>query len=742
MSQIPYTSLVMNPEGLETATGRVPDIIYLMAPAIKGGEVRDEYGIPVVDSNGNAQMRQKIFGTRYTFEKEFGRAQDGSPASVYASWIYDRGEFAIRCRRVVGPTLSYATGGVKDAEGDTILNIRSLTQSQDANNIRIDIDASTNRELYLYKPNTIWDTQLGVLQTQAVYGPQNRIIFAGKRLSDNVEFKLAFFGDSSTQAFELFNFGRINPAYPFSITDGVTTFAYAGDNTAPQAGQYGYDAATKQLTFGSAPVSGNSNLLISVQCPFGVADLMLSGDAATTVFDLDFPAASIDMQAFMVDGMGSQYDQRFTKLVRLYTTSQFISMRGVTASLIPGTNIGTVKLSLVSGVGANMKTETYDNLATLRDIISQLSNRSAICAAEALVQNLNQLPALFSNAAFQAIGVMMTVRNGNDVEQFDDIRNAVHAAQVINDGTLGSKMISVSLVNGQNFEIPAFADSIELAGGNSGLNPTTADYLDALAESSGLLDVTIMIAPGVSDDAFHALMKTSCEQASAKGNYRMCFVGGILGESIDEKIKRTRVINSERIAIIGDGLYLIDPQTALRKLYSPAVAVAPFVGQLVSVPYYTSQTYKYITNAYGIEHEYDNAQHEELHQHRLITFQINNGVQIIDGITTSTYNAYEDIHLIRIYDVIARIVNSAMKKAIGRSNVPPTWAFVFGIIRRMLDTLKDTMVIMEYKILNETKPQDLVDRRFRLRISIVPVFPIKYVEGYIDLIPPTYVPGE
>jgi hypothetical protein len=47
---------------------------------------------------------------------------------------------------------------------------------------------------------------------------------------------------------------------------------------------------------------------------------------------------------------------------------------------------------------------------------------------------------------------------------------------------------------------------------------------------------------------------------------------------------------------------------------------------------------------------------------------------------------------------------------------------------------------MDFTILNETMPQDLVDRRFRFRVGLIPVFPIKYVEGEIDILPPMALP--
>jgi hypothetical protein len=64
---------------------------------------------------------------------------------------------------------------------------------------------------------------------------------------------------------------------------------------------------------------------------------------------------------------------------------------------------------------------------------------------------------------------------------------------------------------------------------------------------------------------------------------------------------------------------------------------------------------------------------------------------------------------------------------------------VIGKMRKMLTGLVDVGALLDFKILNEVRPEDLVAKRYRVRVGVIPVFPVKYIEGFIDIIPPTFV---
>ena len=106
MSSSPYTSLTVNPRGIETF--EFNDYIYLMAPALQGGVLLDDFGLPVVNNAGETTLAPKIIGNIEACEREFGLATAGSPMSIYARWILDRVQVPIICRRVVGSSLANA----------------------------------------------------------------------------------------------------------------------------------------------------------------------------------------------------------------------------------------------------------------------------------------------------------------------------------------------------------------------------------------------------------------------------------------------------------------------------------------------------------------------------------------------------------------------------------------------------------------------------------------------------------
>ena len=782
MSNIPSTSLVINPEGVETIAGRIPDVVYMMAPAGKGGEKLNDILMPVLDNNSNCVMQSKVFSRRTSFEKEFGRAIDGSWASIYATWIYDLGSYTIRCRRVLGPNVAFATATIKDDQNTSILNVRSFGQSEYYNNTYIDVDSSTNREAYLTKANASFSTVDGRLSLSTVYTATNRLIFDGKRglTAAGDDFRVAFFGDGATTNFDLFGFGEIDSVahIPFIITDGQTTFEYAANPVDVTAGSdlFSYNSVTKQLTFGRAPCAGYFNLVIKGSTTTSEIDLTMHGDGTKTVFSIDFaPYASIQFHALYVDGIGYQFDEKDIKLVRLYTESQYVALKGMKLTVSPGSNgAGYSKIELVNGRGANLRNEKYDNMMTLKDIVESINSKSLLVRAEGMVAETSQIPSPCAQHDFVSIGVMLTIRNetagGQIVEKYDDMRDADAIVQKVNGGAYGSQLVVMEVIGANGASKPMVSNvaseniTVQLTGGAAGQDVDTIDYLDALAEAETALDVTIVIAPGVSDSAFHDLMNSHCSTMSKRGFYRTCAVGGAGAydgtsltskwavETIEQKILRTRMLNSERVCMMGSGVAMIDPRvttlargtnlrTVQKTVFPPSVAVVPFVAQVISQPFWVCHTYKYLVNVYGLDVEYDEAQHQELHAARIVTFRINQGVQIVDAITTSVWNAYEDIHSVRTFDVVSRGVNKAMQMAIGKSNMPPTWAYVTGLIRRFLESLRNTNAIMDFSILNETVPQDLVDRRFKFRIGLIPVFPIKYVEGEIDIMPPMSLPG-
>jgi hypothetical protein len=60
-------------------------------------------------------------------------------------------------------------------------------------------------------------------------------------------------------------------------------------------------------------------------------------------------------------------------------------------------------------------------------------------------------------------------------------------------------------------------------------------------------------------------------------------------------------------------------------------------------------------------------------------------------------------------------------------------------MQKYLETLVSVGAISDFKLLNEVRAEDIVSKRFRFRVGVIPVFPVKYIEGFVDIVPPTFV---
>ena len=122
----------------------------------------------------------------------------------------------------------------------------------------------------------------------------------------------------------------------------------------------------------------------------------------------------------------------------------------------------------------------------------------------------------------------------------------------------------------------------------------------------------------------------------------------------------------------------------------------------------------------------------------MVSLDIQGGsVVIMDCITTSDVSAYEDIHLMRIYDQVSRDVGNTLRLSIGRPNSDTTFTWAKGLVKRSLETLKNIGAIASFGISNDTTPDDKLLKNFRLKVEIEPILPIKYGYGQIDLLPPS-----
>jgi len=719
MSLLPYTSLIVNKGGVDVL-GHQPDVVYLMAPANKGGEKKDANGDIILTDELPTFSVSAVKTNLRAFEAEFGLANEGSPASIYAKWIYDYGHFAIKCRRVVSDDIAFASTVLQNIDNKAGLKAVSTTKDYFGNDVFIDVDVSSGVEHYLGNINVLFEPVSKKLNLLKEYESSDLFYFEGS--DGNKLIRASFFGGEA----EYFLFS-VSEFVSIETLDGKE-FGNAGDDKAVlEENEFSWQSVEEKFVFGSDISLSKLSIIVKVLLESG--ELVHYYLTADSLREVSLFLSNITFDCLYLNEIGTVSDVKLEKLMRLYNNNPLSRLYSkVEAGGVYGGEVGTIALSIWN----ETKSERYIG-ASVNAIVEDIDNNSRLVIAESYI-NSDILPDFEAENEFVSIGVKITAYNGAIYEVFDNIVNALEAENIAD-----TNLVTFEVVGTQKHQKISYVMGQRLSGGSSGLTPIMVNYLEAIAEAETVHDITIVIAPGVSDTSFHLIMKDHCERMCALGRHRTSFGGVALDETIEMKLARTEAMSSECFSLVSDGLKLKDPVSSVKKIFSGAISVAPLVGLLLSQVYYSSLTFKKIMSAYGVEHNYDDAELEELHQGRMITFQFEDGVKILDGITTSNKNAYEDIHMVRVFHTISQNLKVAMEKAAGKSNMPTTWGYVLGLMNKYLDGLVVVGAIISFKLLNEVRVEDMVAKLFRFRVGIIPVFPVKYIEGVVDIVPPTFI---
>jgi len=337
-------------------------------------------------------------------------------------------------------------------------------------------------------------------------------------------------------------------------------------------------------------------------------------------------------------------------------------------------------------------------------------------------------------------GKLVTIFDGTTTEEFDNLADVDAAVAAINSTTTGSALVDASVIGGFGSEVLGDVVSASLTGGDSGdASVPILTYIAALNKAELHKDVTLVVAPGVEDPAFHNAMKVHSELMSNKKNkaFRISFVGSALGLTIAERTALTTTLGSERLCFLGLGGNLIDPETATSRLYAASVVVTSIVGRVFSQPFFVPVIHTGLTNVLDVEILLDADTQDLIHQANMMSLGIEAGeVIVIDAITTSDISAFEDIHLMRIFDQVSRDVGNTLRLSIGRPNSDTTFTWAKNLVTRALNTLKNVGAIADFGVVNETTADDKVQKNFRMKVQIEPILPIKFAFGQIDLVAP------
>ena len=722
MSQKPFTSLIVNQRSSDVL-GKQPDVVYILAPASRGGEKRDDDGNVVYNEDGFPVFTaSEPFYSLPAFEAEFGLASRGSPASVYAKWLYDYGSFAVRCFRVASDDLAFASGILLDRLSKPLLLVQSSTQDSDGNQIRVDVDKSSGVELYLGSRNVVYDNLAQQMIIPTVYDRSDLLTFEGNIgnqqffvdfFCDGLAYEYGMIGDKLQATLSLSAWTSI-----VSVSEGSRQVPFLGTNVELVEGACIYDSSLKRLIF--ADDISNKWLEISARLVSGHS-IIYRVKSDVNFVDMNF--ADFNFIAAYLNGSGKVNDVTFNKGIRLYNNA---------VTSIPSVEFKDVNGKKMLFVSDEEFSESYE-LTSIEEFVATVNLSSRLIAAESVTNDSDMAFDFFASRLMQPIGFKITAYNGSYVDVYDNLFSAGDAVEKITTGLIRVKSL------GSEYGEAASTVGLQLQGGSSGLTPNLNKYLSGLQAARSLNDVTVIVAPGVSDATMHYMLGDHCQEMFTHGKHVMAFGGVGIGETIENKIKRTATLNNERFVLVGDGLKLQDPVTGIKQVFSGSIAVMAVIGQILALKYYESATDRKVQNAYGLEHYYDDAELNVLHEARMVVFEFDAGVKTVDCITTSTKNAFEDVHMVRVFDVISRNLQVIMRNSAGESNLPPTWSFVMGKMRKMLKGLVDVGALLDFRVLNEVRPEDLVAKRYRVRVGVIPVFPVKYIEGFVDIIPPTFV---
>ncbi len=213
-----------------------------------------------------------------------------------------------------------------------------------------------------------------------------------------------------------------------------------------------------------------------------------------------------------------------------------------------------------------------------------------------------------------------------------------------------SKLVMAENLNA-NLEFPdnnPVAVEATLSGGMSA-PPTKDDYDAALQMLEMEAEVDSVYACDCWDPAVHALIDAHCKNMSTDAKNRIGF--GTVGpnESVDDIMKRTEVLASDRFVVVAP--------------YGVGGAVAGLISKL---SYWESPTFKALTGIADIERRYTPSEQMKLLTSGILPVDAvrGRGIIVVKGITTSR----EQISVMRVADHAVRGVKNVSENFIGTLN--------------------------------------------------------------------------
>jgi len=250
--------------------------------------------------------------------------------------------------------------------------------------------------------------------------------------------------------------------------------------------------------------------------------------------------------------------------------------------------------------------------------------------------------------------VRLLISDGEIFEVFDNlIMDPKSDRYLVNHVNRNSKLVTAKDLKSPS-ELPKNNPTTvkeKLKGGKDPGPPSKEDFEAALEKQEAESNVDMIFACDISDPAIHAIIEAHCAKMSSEALGRIGIGTVGKGEDIQDIIKRTEKLNSDRFILV-----------------APYGVVGTVAGLISRLDYFESPTFKAARGIVELERNYTPSELRRLLTAGILPLQAQRGrgIIVVKGIATSK----EQISVIRTTDHAVRLVKGIGDLFIGTLNSP------------------------------------------------------------------------
>ncbi|MDP4224902.1 MAG: phage tail sheath subtilisin-like domain-containing protein [Bacteroidota bacterium] len=263
-----------------------------------------------------------------------------------------------------------------------------------------------------------------------------------------------------------------------------------------------------------------------------------------------------------------------------------------------------------------------------------------------------------------------------------------------------------------------------LTGGAKGSSPASwSDYFTTISKEYA--DILAILS---ANEAVHAEALAHAEQMEQRGQKRVVYVGGPLGETVDQTKRRALLLNSSRAVVAYPGIYFKN-STGNTTLYPPYFAAAMLAGRSAGVSASEPLTFDYF-NLVGLE---TNLVAGDPDIDDLITSGVaalenvfGGGVRLAQSVTTDLTpgSPFRELSIRRGADSLSIRVTSALEaEFVGKKGTPGNVTTIALVTKDVLSKAKADEEIVDFRNITVT----FLNSVAQVDYEVAYVDPINYV---------------